>query len=97
MMSKPNRLNQKRPGRDQQTTSAGVSGVDDCIIVMARHLLNGSPRHVVDLLISPSWEVGRLMKAAIAEAVYQQKTGFILSSNTEASHVSFKHRRSTFE
>jgi hypothetical protein len=46
---------------------------------MAGFILDQAPRHAVDLLISPSWEVGRIVKAALAEAAFQYETGFLQS------------------
>ncbi|WP_143266412.1 hypothetical protein [Paraburkholderia caledonica] len=52
---------------------------DVVLLVMARFILDQAPRHAVDLLISPSWEVGRTVKAALAEAAFQYETGFLQS------------------
>jgi hypothetical protein len=43
---------------------------------LALHMSSLAPRHIVDLLTSPSWEVGRLIKASFEEGVYWREIGF---------------------
>ncbi|MEM5460825.1 hypothetical protein VSR69_39315 [Paraburkholderia phytofirmans] len=55
------------------------SSEDVVFLLMARFILDQAPRHAVGLLISPSWEVGRIVKVALAEAAFQYETGFLQS------------------
>ena len=63
-------------GHVARPANANISpNVDVALRRMAQHMSNLPPRHIVDLLTSPSWEVGRLIKWAFCEAVHQRKTG----------------------
>jgi hypothetical protein len=75
---KQSRRHVKRP-RTKTLDLIASSSEDAVLLLMARFILDQAPRHAVDLLISPSWEVGRIVKAAIAEAAFQYKTGFLQS------------------
>jgi len=59
-----------RPRRAEQDVGPEVY---DFLNELAAYLLQQPARHVVDILTSPSWELGRGIKATALEAAFRQR------------------------